>query len=115
VLGITNTLALSITERVRELGLLRAVGMTRSQLRSTIRWESVIIALQGTVLGMVIGVFFGWAMVTAMHDQGLTVFRLPVTSLAVVVVLAFIAGIIAAVPPSRRAAKLDVLRAVASE
>lgn len=115
VLGITNTLALSITERVRELGLLRAVGMTRSQLRSTIRWESVIIALQGTVLGMVIGVFFGWAMVTAMHDQGLTVFRLPVTSLAAVVVLAFIAGIIAAVPPSRRAAKLDVLRAVASE
>jgi putative ABC transport system ATP-binding protein len=114
LLGITNMLARSITERVRELGLLRAVGMTRSQLRSAIRWESVIIALQGTVLGLVIGAFFGWAMVTAMRDQGITVFRLPLGTLAVVVVLASIAGIIAAVPPSRHAAKLDVLRAVVS-
>jgi putative ABC transport system permease protein len=115
LLGITNTLALSITERVRELGLLRAVGMTRSQLRSAIRWESVIIALQGTALGIVIGVFFGWALVRALHDQGITVFRLPLTNLAIVVVLASLAGIIAAVPPSRHAAKLDVLRAVVSE
>jgi putative ABC transport system permease protein len=115
LLGITNTLALSISERVRELGLLRAVGMTRSQLRSAIRWESVIIALQGTALGMVIGVFFGWALVRALHDQGITVFRLPLTSLAMVVVLACLAGIVAAVPPSRHAAKLDVLRAVVSE
>jgi putative ABC transport system permease protein len=114
LLGITNMLARSITERVRELGLLRTVGMTRSQLRSAIRWESVIIALQGTVLGLVIGAFFGWAMVTAMRDQGITVFRLPLGTLAVVVVLASIAGIIAAVPPSRHAAKLDVLRAVVS-
>jgi putative ABC transport system permease protein len=106
---------LSITERVRELGLLRAVGMTRSQLRSAIRWESVIIALQGTALGIVIGVFFGWALVRALHDQGITVFRLPLTNLAIVVVLASLAGIIAAVPPSRHAAKLDVLRAVVSE
>jgi putative ABC transport system permease protein len=115
LLGITNTLALSISERVRELGLLRAVGMTRSQLRSAIRWESVIIALQGTALGIVIGVFFGWALVRALHDQGITVFRLPLTNLAIVVVLASLAGIIAAVPPSRHAAKLDVLRAVVSE
>jgi putative ABC transport system permease protein len=115
LLGITNTLALSITERVREVGLLRAVGMTRGQLRSAIRWESVIIALQGTALGMVIGVFFGWALVRALHDQGITVFRLPVTSLVVVVVLAGLAGVIAAIPPSRRAAKLDVLQAVVTE
>lgn len=115
LLGIGNTLALSIFERTRELGVLRAVGMTRPQLRSTIRWESVIIALQGTVLGLVIGVFFGWALVTAMKDQGISVFRVPVTSLGLVVVLAVVAGIVAAILPSRRAAKLDVLRAVVTE
>ncbi|HEY6746976.1 MAG TPA: FtsX-like permease family protein [Mycobacteriales bacterium] len=115
LLGIANTLALSIVERTRELGLLRAVGMTRSQLRSTIRWESVVIAVQGTVLGLLIGLFFGWALVTALADEGITVFRVPYASLAVVVVLAALAGMVAAVPPSRRAAKLDVLRAVVTE
>jgi putative ABC transport system permease protein len=115
LLGIANTLALSVFERTRELGLLRAVGMTRSQLRSTIRWESVIIALQGTVLGLVIGVFFGWALVRALKDQGIDVFRIPVTSLVAVVLLAAVAGVVAAVLPGRRAAKLDVLRAVVSD
>jgi putative ABC transport system permease protein len=112
LLGIANTLALSIVERTRELGLLRAVGMTRSQLRATIRWESVIIALQGTVLGLLIGLFFGWALVTALSDEGISVFRIPYASLAVVVVLAAVAGVAAAILPSRRAAKLEVLRAV---
>ncbi len=115
LLGIANTLALSVFERTRELGLLRAVGMTRRQLRSTIRWESVIIALQGTLLGLLIGVFFGWALVRALKDQGIDVFRVPVTSLVVVVVLAAVAGVVAAVLPGRRAAKLDVLRAVVSD
>jgi putative ABC transport system permease protein len=115
LLGIANTLALSIAERTREVGLLRAVGMTRPQLRSMIRWEAVIIALQGTLLGLVIGIFFGWALVTALRDQGITVFNLPVTSLLIVVLLAAFAGALAAVPPSRRAAKLDVLRAVVTE
>jgi putative ABC transport system permease protein len=115
LLGIANTLALSIFERTRELGLLRAVGMTRSQLRSAIRWESVIIALQGTMLGLLIGVFFGWALVTALSDEGISVFRIPYASLAIIVLLAAIAGMAAAVPPSRRAAKLDVLRAVVTE
>ena len=115
LLGIANTLALSIFERTRELGLLRAVGMTRSQLRSAIRWESVIIALQGTALGLLIGLFFGWALVTALSDEGISVFRIPYASLAIVVVLAAVAGMAAAVPPSRRAAKLDVLRAVVTE
>jgi putative ABC transport system permease protein len=113
LMGIGNTLALSISERTREVGLLRAVGMTRSQLRSVIRWEAVIIALQGTLLGLAIGVFFGWAVVRALHDQGVSVFHLPVTNLTVIVVLAASAGALAAVLPSRRAAKLDVLRAVA--
>ncbi|HEX6569888.1 MAG TPA: FtsX-like permease family protein [Acidimicrobiales bacterium] len=115
LLGIGNTLALSILERTRELGVLRAVGMTRSQLRSAVRWESVIIAVQGALLGLVIGVFFGWALVTAMEDEGLNTFTVPVLSLVVVVVLAAFAGVVAAVLPARRAARLDVLRAVVTE
>ncbi|HLY84191.1 MAG TPA: FtsX-like permease family protein, partial [Acidimicrobiales bacterium] len=93
LLGIGNTLALSIFERTRELGLLRAVGMTRRQLRSTIRWESVIIALQGTALGLLIGVFFGWALVSAMKSQGTSVFSIPYATLMVIVVLAAVAGV----------------------
>ncbi|HEX6659067.1 MAG TPA: FtsX-like permease family protein, partial [Ilumatobacter sp.] len=81
LLGIGNTLALSIIERTRELGVLRAVGMTRPQLRSAIRWESVVIALQGTVLGLVVGVFFGWALVEAMADEGLNTLDIPYTTL----------------------------------
>jgi putative ABC transport system permease protein len=115
LLGIGNTLALSIVERTRELGVLRAVGMTRKQLRSAIRWESVIIAVQGALLGLVIGVFFGWALVTALEDEGLNTFTVPVLSLVVVVVLAALAGVVAAVMPARRAARLDVLRAIVSE
>jgi putative ABC transport system permease protein len=115
LLGIANTLALSIIERTRELGMMRAVGMTRSQLRSMIRWESVIIAIQGTVLGLVVGVLFGWALVTALSDEGFETFRLPVLTLVVIVVLAALAGVLAAVWPARRAAKLDVLRAVVTE
>jgi putative ABC transport system permease protein len=115
LLGIANTLALSIIERTRELGMMRAVGMTRSQLRSMIRWESVIIAIQGTLLGIVVGVLFGWALVTALSDEGIETFRLPVATLVVIVVLAVFAGVLAAVWPARRAAKLDVLRAVVTE
>ncbi len=115
LLGIGNTLTLSIVERTRELGLLRAVGMTRAQLRSAIRWESVIIAVQGALLGLVIGVFFGWALVSALRDQGLNTFTVPILTLVVVVVLAALAGVVAAVLPARRAARLDVLRAVVTE
>ena len=115
LLGIGNTLALSIVERTRELGVMRAVGMTRHQLRSMIRWESVIIALQGTVLGLLVGVFFGWALVLAMKNQGITVFSVPVLILAIVVVLAALAGAAAAIWPSRRAAKLNILHAIVSE
>ncbi|MGZ6827537.1 MAG: FtsX-like permease family protein, partial [Mycobacteriales bacterium] len=115
LLGIGNTLALSIVERTRELGLLRAVGMTRRQLRSSVRWESVIIAVQGTLLGLLIGVFLGWALVRALRDQGIDVFRLPLGQLAAVVLLGAVAGVLAAVLPSRRAARLQVLRAILSE
>ena len=115
LLGIGNTLALSIFERTRELGVLRAVGMTRGQLRKTIRWESVLIALQGTVLGLIIGVFFGWALVEGLSDQGIDRLDIPFVSLLVVAVLAAFAGVVAAISPSRRAAKLNVLEAIASQ
>jgi putative ABC transport system permease protein len=115
LLGIGNTLALSIFERTRELGVLRAVGMTRRQLRASIRWESVVIALQGTVLGLLIGVFFGWALVLSLKDQGISDFSIPALSLVMVMVLAGLAGLAAAILPSRRAAKLNILRAIVSE
>jgi putative ABC transport system permease protein len=115
LLGIGNTLALSTVERIREIGLLRAVGMTRSQLRGTIRWESVIIAIQGTLVGLMVGLFLGWALMTALADEGLDVFAVPWPTLGVIVVLAGLSGMLAAVLPSRRAAKLDILRAVHAE
>jgi len=115
LLGIGNTLALSIFERTRELGVMRAVGMTRGQLRSTIRWESVIVALQGTFLGLLVGVFFGWALVLAQKNQGLSVFSVPYLTLIIIVLLAGLAGVVAAILPSRRAAKLNVLRAIVTE
>jgi putative ABC transport system permease protein len=94
---------------------MRAVGMTRPQLRATIRWESVIIALQGTILGLLIGVFFGWALVLAIKNQGITVFSLPVLGLVIVVLPAALAGVAAAILPSRQAGKLNILRAIVSE
>ncbi len=113
--GIANTLALSIVERTRELGLLRAVGMTRRQLKSMIRWEAVLIALFGTVGGLGVGSFFGWAMIRALRDQGFSVFNVPVLQLAIIALLAALAGVVAAVLPARRASKLDVLKAIATE
>jgi putative ABC transport system permease protein len=94
---------------------MRAVGMTRSQLRSMIRWESVIIALQGTVLGLLIGVFFGWVLILAMKDQGVTEFSIPYVILAIMVAVAALASVVVAIQPSRRAAKLNILRAIVSE
>lgn len=114
LLGIANTLALSIHERKRELGLLRAVGMSRAQVRSSVRWESVIIALFGTALGLGIGVFFGWAMVGALSSEGISTLTIPTNSLVVVTVGAALAGVVAALVPARRAARVDVLKAVAS-
>jgi len=115
LVGIANTLALSIHERTREIGLLRAVGMSRRQIRSTVRWESVIIALFGTLLGIAIGLFFGWSVVTALHNQGITTFDPALAQLVIIVLFAAVSGIVAAILPARRAAKLDVLRAVATE
>src|SRR5690349_16029436 len=100
LLGIGNTLALSIFERTRELGVMRAVGMTRGQLRSTIRWESVIVALQGTLLGLLVGIFFGWALVRSQKNSGISVFNLPYLTLIIMIILAGLAGVAAAILPS---------------
>ncbi|MBX3284741.1 MAG: FtsX-like permease family protein, partial [Actinobacteria bacterium] len=113
--GIANTLALSVHERTRELGLLRAVGMTRGQLRATIRWESVLIALLGTGLGALLAVAGAWGIVTALAEEGVTAFVVPTTRLAVIVAMAALAGVVAALGPARRASRLDVLEAIATQ
>src|SRR6266567_1368565 len=106
VIGIINTLALSIFERTREIGLLRAVGMARRQVRTMVRWESVIIAVFGAALGAAVGVFFGWAMVHALKDQGITALTIPGGQLITYIVIAGLLGVVAAALPARRAAKL---------
>jgi putative ABC transport system permease protein len=117
LMGIANTLSLAIHERTRELGLLRAVGQTRGQVRSMVRWESVVIATFGAVTGIALGVFLGWALVQAVGTAsgGLGVFALPADRLGVVLVVGAIAGVLAGLRPARRAARLDVLAAIATE
>jgi putative ABC transport system permease protein len=113
--GIVNTLGLSIFERTRELGLLRAVGMSRTQVKRMIRWESVIIAILGAVLGLAIGVFFGWSLQQALAGEGITELRIPVPRLVIYLIFAGLAGVLAAIWPARRAAKLNVLEAISYE
>jgi putative ABC transport system permease protein len=115
VLGIINTLALSVIERTREVGLLRAVGMSRRQLRRMVRLESIAISVLGAVLGVVMGAIFGVALQQAIASQGIEVLKIPVIQLVIFIALAAIVGILAAVLPARRAAKLDVLRAITTE
>ncbi|MFC6285981.1 ABC transporter permease [Nocardioides sp. GCM10027113] len=115
VLGIVNTLALSIIERTREVGLLRAIGVSRAQLRWMVTLESVVISLLGALLGVVMGIGFGVAMMYAIRDQGLEVISVPWDQLGVFLGVSLVIGVLAAVLPSRRAARLDVLRAIATE
>lgn len=115
VMGITNTLALSIAERTREIGLLRAVGMSRRQVRSMIVGEAVIVALLGAVLGLGLGMFFGWSITTALSDEGLGGLTVPVVQLVAYLGIAGLAGVLAALGPARSAARLNVLRAIGHE
>ncbi|HEY7484946.1 MAG TPA: FtsX-like permease family protein [Streptosporangiaceae bacterium] len=110
--GIGNTLALSIMERVREIGLLRAVGMERRQVRSMIRWEAVIIAAIGALVGIAVGTFLGWATTITLQ---LPVVSVPVGQLALFAVFALVAGVLASALPARRAARTAMLRAVAAD
>ena len=115
VLGIVNTLALSVIERTREVGLLRAVGLSRKQLRTMVRLESIIIALLGAVLGVGLGLVFGVALQRSQADSGIEVLSVPFAQLFVFVALAALVGVLAAVWPARRAARLDVLRAITTD
>ncbi len=108
-------MGLSIFERTRELGLLRAVGMSRKQVKRMIRWEAVIIAILGALFGVAIGMVFGWALQQALEPEGITEFVLPVGQLIFFVVFAALAGVVTAIFPARRAAKLDVLESISYE
>ncbi|WP_405884850.1 ABC transporter permease [Streptomyces sp. NBC_01136] len=117
LLGIANTLTLAIHERTRELGLLRAVGQTRAQLRAMVRWESVLVAAFGTAGGLALGAFLGWVLVKASDgaSDSAFAFAIPPVRLVVVALVGLAAGALAGLSPARRAARLDVLRAIATE
>jgi putative ABC transport system permease protein len=115
IVGITNTLALSVFERTREIGLLRAVGMNRGQIRRMIRWEAVIVAVIGALLGVVLGLFFGVVVTAALSSQGITVLAIPTVQILGLVIFGVVAGLLAAIMPARRAAKLNILEAIAYE
>jgi putative ABC transport system permease protein len=115
LIGIVNTLMLSVFERTHEIGLLRAVGMKRRQIRAMIRSESVIVSVFGAVIGIVVGTGLGLALVSSLKSQGFTNTQVPWTNLLVFLVLAAVAGLVAASWPARRAAKLDVLAAIAAD
>lgn len=115
VLGIINTLVLSVLERTREIGLLRAVGLKKSQLRRMIRLESVAIAMLGALVGIGLGALFGWALQRALADEGLTELRMPLEQFALFGVAAVIVGALAALWPAHRAARMNVLAAIQTE
>ncbi|MBT8215120.1 MAG: ABC transporter permease [Acidimicrobiia bacterium] len=115
LLGIVNTLVLSIFERTREIGLLRAVGMSRWQVRRMVLWESIVVAVIGGVFGIVIGTFFGIVVVTALGDVGIDTLGVPVGQLLSLLIVAAFAGVLASIGPARRAAKLNVLEAISYE
>ena len=114
VFGIVNTLILSVVERTPEIGLLRAVGMTRGQLRRSIRSESVIVAGDGTAIGMVFGLFVAWAVTQPIFHDGES-FSWPFRELGVIALLGFAIGIVASLVPAWRASRLDVLDAIRAE
>jgi putative ABC transport system permease protein len=115
LMGIANALSLSTHERTRELGVLRAVGQTREQLGAMVRWESVLVATFGTVGGIGLGGFLGWGIVRALHARtDIATFALPVGSLLAVLAAGIGVGVVAGLLPARRAARLDVLAAIAT-
>jgi putative ABC transport system permease protein len=115
LIGIVNTLMLSVLERTREIGLLRAVGMRRPQVRAMIRSESVILATFGAAIGIVIGTLMGLALVSSLRQQGITETSIPWVRLVEFLILAAVLGFVAASWPARHAARLDVLAAIAAE
>ncbi len=114
-IGIANTLALSVLERTREIGMLRAVGMVRGQLRGIVYREAVLVSAFGALLGIVIGTLFGWALVTALADEGINVLVVPPLNMVAYVVVASLAGVLAALWPGYRAGRMNVLDAIYEE
>jgi putative ABC transport system permease protein len=115
VLGIVNTLVLSVVERTRELALLRAVGGTRRQVRTVVRRESVLMAFLGAVTGVALGTLSGIALSRALVEEGITTVEVPVATLGIYLVVATAVGVLAAVGPALRASRVDVLRAITAE
>ncbi len=113
--GIVNTMALSILERIREIGLLRAIGTTRRQLRSAVRWEAIIVSIFGSLLGVAMGMVLGWAAIVAIPDSFLSLVRIPWIQVVIFVLIGAVLGVFAAYWPARRAAKMNVLDAIAHE
>ncbi len=114
IVGIVITLLLSVFERRREIGLLRAIGMTRSQVRTTVRWESVITSMFGAIVGVVLGVVMGFVLILILADSGASAFSLPIAGTIWILVLSFIVGVLAAVYPARRATKVDIMQSIAT-
>jgi putative ABC transport system permease protein len=113
-IGIVITLLLSVYERRRELGLLRAIGMTRSQVRSSIRWEALIVTLLGAIEGLAIGLLLAFAVIAALKDKGVTEFSVPISRMLSIFVIAIVLGIVAAIIPARRATKVNILEAIST-
>ncbi|MCU0294761.1 MAG: FtsX-like permease family protein [Candidatus Nanopelagicales bacterium] len=114
-LGVVNTMALSVLERTREIGLLRAVGASRRQVRRMIRWEAVLVAVTGALAGILVGLLAGTSLRAALSGDGIEILVIPMATLLVILVLAIVIGVLAAVLPARRAARLDILAAIADE
>ncbi|MEZ5186805.1 MAG: FtsX-like permease family protein [Candidatus Nanopelagicales bacterium] len=114
-LGVVNTMALSVLERTREIGLLRAVGASRRQVRRMIRWEAVLVAVAGAAIGVLVGMLAGISLRAALSGDGIDVLVIPIGTLIVILVLAILLGVLAAALPARRAARLDILAAIATE
>jgi putative ABC transport system permease protein len=115
LIGIVNTIMLSVFERTREIGLLRAVGMRRRQVKTMIRSEAVILAIFGAIIGIIIGTGMGAALVSSLRNSGINQTVVPVPELVLFLAIAAVLGLIAATWPARRAAKLDVLTAIAAQ
>ena len=115
ILGIVNTLVLSVVERTRELGMLRAVGSTRGQIRAMVRRESVLMSLLGALTGIALGTASGVALARALSDEGITTVTVPTLTLLVYLLVAALVGVLAAIGPARRAGKVDVLRSITAE
>lgn len=113
-IGIVNTMALSILERTREIGLLRAIGTSRKQLRSMVRWEAIIVGVFGALLGVILGIIMGYAAVTAIPDSFISEASIPWGAAVIFTILGGLLGALAAVLPARRAARMNVLDAISS-